>query len=189
MTGNSTNVEPHVRAGLVGRARLHRRPIVALPFLPDLDTCPARNRMRPANRQGPDNTLRWQHALAAEATADALLAEGFTAVHQIATNPYVGPLPTTSASRSEQPVTGTDPHENTPTAMVYDIFAETANDLIGRYTHLSDTSDDEAEREQWWQQALAVRDARRAVKAQDREELLEHIARWKAEAEALRGSA
>ncbi|MEU8828838.1 ATP-binding protein [Streptomyces sp. NPDC048636] len=82
---DSTNVEAHVRAGLVKRARRHGRPIVALRILPDLDTCLERNRIRPANRRVPPDTLRWQHALAAEATPQTLLAEGFTAVHDIDT--------------------------------------------------------------------------------------------------------
>lgn len=54
---DSTNVEPHVRADLVARARRHRRPIIALRFPVDLETCRARNRLRPANRQVPDRVL------------------------------------------------------------------------------------------------------------------------------------
>ncbi len=48
---DSTKVEPRVRAELVERARRHRRPIVALRFLPDLDTCRTRNRLRSADRR------------------------------------------------------------------------------------------------------------------------------------------
>ncbi|MEU7377182.1 ATP-binding protein [Streptomyces albidoflavus] len=79
---DSTNVEVHVRADLVERARRHNRPIAALRFLPDLSTCLARNAQRPPSRRVPPDTLRWQHHLAREATPDALLREGFTAVHQ-----------------------------------------------------------------------------------------------------------
>ncbi|MFE1076649.1 AAA family ATPase [Streptomyces sp. NPDC058783] len=84
---DSTNVEPHVRAQLVERARRRGRPVVALRFLPDLDTCLTRNARRPGNRRVPDDTLRWQYCLAKEATADVLLREGFTAVHQVHTTP------------------------------------------------------------------------------------------------------
>ncbi|MER7952816.1 hypothetical protein ABTY59_36065 [Streptomyces sp. NPDC096079] len=49
MTGNSTNVEPRQRAGLVERAHRHWRPIVALRFLPDLVTCLTRNALRSAD--------------------------------------------------------------------------------------------------------------------------------------------
>ncbi|MFE7070445.1 AAA family ATPase [Streptomyces sp. NPDC057620] len=91
---DSTNVEPHVRAQLVDRARRHGRPVVALRFLPDLDTCLARNALRSANRRVPDDRLRWQHDLTREATADALLREGFTTVHQ------AHPTPTTGATVS-----------------------------------------------------------------------------------------
>ncbi|MFJ9412483.1 AAA family ATPase [Streptomyces sp. NPDC101393] len=82
---DSTNVEVTVRAGLVERARRHGRPVVALRFLPHLDTCHARNRERPANRQVPADVLAWQHSLALAATPKALLAEGFTAAHDIVT--------------------------------------------------------------------------------------------------------
>ncbi|MFH8410414.1 hypothetical protein ACH4FX_37410 [Streptomyces sp. NPDC018019] len=82
-------MEPHVRAQLVERARRHRRPVVALRFLPDLTTCLTRNKQRPASRRVPDDTLRWQHRLACEATPDALLREGFTAVHHIDPAPLI----------------------------------------------------------------------------------------------------
>lgn len=90
---DSTNVEPRVRAELVERARRRGRPVVALRFLPDLDTCLTRNALRPVNRRIPDDTLRWQHDLTREATADVLLREGFTAVHHIE--------PTTGATVSD----------------------------------------------------------------------------------------
>ncbi|MFE3169203.1 hypothetical protein [Streptomyces sp. NPDC059224] len=76
-------MEPRVRAELVQRARRHGRPVVALRFLPNLDTCLTRNGQRPPNRQVPPDTLRWQHQLAREATPDVLLREGVTAVHQV----------------------------------------------------------------------------------------------------------
>ncbi|WP_329405002.1 ATP-binding protein [Streptomyces melanogenes] len=82
---DSTNVEARVRAELVERARRHGRPVVALRFLPHLDTCRARNSARPPNRQVPGDVLAWQHSLALAATPKALLAEGFTAAHDIVT--------------------------------------------------------------------------------------------------------
>nr|WSX25639.1 ATP-binding protein [Streptomyces tubercidicus] len=82
---DSTNVEVRIRAELVERARRHGRPVVALRFLPHLDTCRARNRVRQAARQVPDDVLAWQHSLARAATPQALVAEGFTAAHDIAT--------------------------------------------------------------------------------------------------------
>ncbi|MFF3432478.1 AAA family ATPase [Streptomyces sp. NPDC002602] len=82
---DSTNVEVRVRAELIERARRHGRPVVALRFLPHLDTCRSRNAERPANRRVPDDVLAWQHSLALAATPKALLAEGFTAAHDIFT--------------------------------------------------------------------------------------------------------
>lgn len=80
---DSTNVEAGVRAALVERARRHGRPIVALRFLPQLDTCRARNGARPVNRRVPDDVLAWQHSLALAATPKALIGEGFTAAHDV----------------------------------------------------------------------------------------------------------
>ncbi|MGN7139132.1 AAA family ATPase [Streptomyces pseudogriseolus] len=82
---DSTNVEVRVRAELVERARRHGRPVVALRFLPHLDTCRARNSARPPNRRVPGDVLAWQHSLTLAATPKALLAEGFTAAHDIVT--------------------------------------------------------------------------------------------------------
>ncbi|MGW9439610.1 hypothetical protein [Streptomyces sp. NPDC055607] len=75
----------------------------------------------------------------------------------------------------------TDSYEHTPTAMVFDIFTETSNELIGLLTQRSDSATAPAMREEWWKRVLAVRDARRAVDPQDREALLEHISTWKQE--------
>ncbi|WP_329468712.1 hypothetical protein [Streptomyces sp. NBC_01431] len=69
--------------------------------------------------------------------------------------------------------------------MVYDVFAETTNELIGLCTARSDAAADPAERDSWWQRALAVRDLRSSVPAQARQALLEHIAAWKAGIETL----
>lgn len=84
-------------------------------------------------------------------------------------------------------MTGADPYENTPTAMVFDVFSETANDLIGLYMHRCYAATDDPEtRERWWQRVLAVRDARRAVDPYDRQALVRHIASWRREIETLR---
>lgn len=76
--------------------------------------------------------------------------------------------------------------ENTPTTIVYDIAVETSNELVGLLTHRSDTAADPATREAWWQRALAVRDARRAVDPLDRQALLDQISLWKTETETLK---
>ncbi|MEV7544998.1 hypothetical protein [Streptomyces sp. NPDC089915] len=83
-------------------------------------------------------------------------------------------------------MTDADPYENTPTAMVFDVFSETANDLIAIYVHRSDTAVDPEAREGWWQRALAVRSTRRAVEPYDRQALLRQIASWKQEIEMLK---
>ncbi|MEU3433115.1 ATP-binding protein [Streptomyces sp. NPDC006863] len=90
---DSTNVEPRVRTELVERARQYGRPIIAVRFLTDIDTCLARNAERPSKRRVPDETLRWQHDRAREATPEILRAEGFTAVH------HIEPAPTATMSK------------------------------------------------------------------------------------------
>ncbi|MEU9535843.1 ATP-binding protein [Streptomyces sp. NPDC048213] len=80
---DSTNVEPHVRAGLLELARRHGLQAFALRFPVDLDTCLARNALRQDDRRVPEATLCWQHGLAQEATAEALLGEGFSEVHDM----------------------------------------------------------------------------------------------------------
>lgn len=84
------------------------------------------------------------------------------------------------------PETPADPYEHTPTTMVFDIFTETSNGLIGLLSHRADTAADPADREAWWERVLAVRDARRSVDPQERQALLEHISAWRSETEMLR---
>ncbi|MFD7626333.1 hypothetical protein ACFV7Q_09830 [Streptomyces sp. NPDC059851] len=81
-----------------------------------------------------------------------------------------------------------DPYEHTPTAMVFDVFTEVSNELVGLLTHRSDAATDPAERELWWQRVLGVRDARRAADPQNRPALLEHITDWKLEIEQLKAA-
>ncbi|WP_330481417.1 AAA family ATPase [Streptomyces sp. NBC_00724] len=76
MTGNSTNVEARVRRGLVDQARQHGRPVAAVVFLTDLDTCEARNTQRPPGRRVPSPVLRRQHEQTL-AAMPLLTAEGF----------------------------------------------------------------------------------------------------------------
>ncbi|MFJ8195281.1 hypothetical protein ACIQ8D_36980 [Streptomyces sp. NPDC096094] len=77
-----------------------------------------------------------------------------------------------------------DPYENTPTSVVYDIFTEVYGQLVGRYTELSDAAGG-AEQERWWERVIALRDEKRAVPAFDREQLIAHIKQWTDEMCAL----
>ncbi|MEU8764772.1 AAA family ATPase [Streptomyces sp. NPDC048659] len=76
---DSTNVFPHVRAGLLARARYWQRPIVAVLFDVPLPTVLARNAGR--RRVVPAAVVREHHQLLP--AADQLQHEGFTAVHLI----------------------------------------------------------------------------------------------------------
>ncbi|MDQ8707580.1 ATP-binding protein [Streptomyces sp. LHD-70] len=80
---DSTNVEGHVRAGLIEQARRHGRTVVALRFLPGLSICQVRNAARQDSRRVPEDVLAWQYVGARNATEAVLLAEGFTAVHDV----------------------------------------------------------------------------------------------------------
>ncbi|MFJ1751185.1 AAA family ATPase [Streptomyces sp. NPDC088116] len=74
---DSTNVFPHVRAGLIARARYWQRPAVAVLFDVPLATVEERNAGR--ERVVPVNVVREFHELLP--TVDQLYAEGFAAVH------------------------------------------------------------------------------------------------------------
>ncbi|MEU8540296.1 ATP-binding protein [Streptomyces sp. NPDC048717] len=75
---DSTNVHPHVRAGLVARAGYWRRPVIAVLFDAPLDTLEARNEARD-RRAVPVDLVREHHRLLP--TPDQLRDEGFAAVH------------------------------------------------------------------------------------------------------------
>jgi hypothetical protein len=79
-----------------------------------------------------------------------------------------------------------DRYANVPTAMVYDTFADTASRLTGRYVYLSDNAASPEEREQWRQKVLELRNTKRAVPPYDREQLIAHIQRWRAELARLK---
>lgn len=74
---DSTNVLPHVRAGLLARARYYQRPAVAILFDLPLDICQARNTTRA--RQVPQDVVRELHQITP--IAEQLAAEGFTSIH------------------------------------------------------------------------------------------------------------
>ncbi|MFD8621448.1 AAA family ATPase [Streptomyces sp. NPDC059513] len=76
---DSTNVFPHVRAGLLARARYWQRPTVAVLFDVPLSTVEAQNASR--DRVVPLHVVREHHQLLPE--ADQLHREGFTAVHPV----------------------------------------------------------------------------------------------------------
>ncbi|MBL1117125.1 AAA family ATPase [Streptomyces sp. 110] len=80
---DSTNVLPHVRAGLLARARYYQRPAVAILFDLPLDICHARNTNRA--RQVPQHVLRELHQMTP--TAEQLAAEGFTDIHTVSLVP------------------------------------------------------------------------------------------------------
>ncbi|MFI0769805.1 AAA family ATPase [Streptomyces sp. NPDC021218] len=80
---DSTNVLPHVRAGLLARARYYQRPAVAVLFELPLTVCQARNTARP--RQVPQDVVRELHQMAP--TAEQLAAEGFTDIRTVSLVP------------------------------------------------------------------------------------------------------
>ncbi|WP_331718419.1 AAA family ATPase [Streptomyces sp. NBC_00624] len=79
---DSTNVEARVRRGLVDQASRHRRPVAAVVFLTDLDTCEARNAQRPPGRRVPSTVLRRQHEQTL-AAMPLLADEGFTDIRTV----------------------------------------------------------------------------------------------------------
>ncbi|AGP57366.1 AAA family ATPase [Streptomyces rapamycinicus] len=76
---DSTNVLPHVRAGLLAHARYYQRPAVAILFELPLAICQARNAAR--TRQVPQDVVRELHQTTP--TAEQLAIEGFTDIRTV----------------------------------------------------------------------------------------------------------
>lgn len=88
---DATNGVSAERAQLLDAARRHQLPAVAVRFTTPLDVCLERQSARPGPSPGrrwgravPASVVRNQHARTAASTDEALLAEGFTAVVQVA---------------------------------------------------------------------------------------------------------
>ncbi|MFD3622764.1 AAA family ATPase [Streptomyces sp. NPDC058676] len=79
MTGNATNVEEHVRVGLVMAAKRHGMPTVAVIVATPLSLRINRQGPRPANRRVPEDTVRAQHE-AMTYSHQRLAAEGFNTI-------------------------------------------------------------------------------------------------------------
>jgi hypothetical protein len=77
----------------------------------------------------------------------------------------------------------TTPDEQTmrqlPTAVLYDVFRDTATALSTQYVARSDQAATGDLTEQWWQRALQLRDDADAVDPDDRGALIEHIVVWR----------
>ncbi|WP_460074079.1 AAA family ATPase [Streptomyces sp. YKOK-I1] len=76
---DATSVHAKDRAPLVGLARRHARPVIALVVTTPLDVCIERQQARPANRTVPDGTVTAQHQAMTGSLA-TLDTEGFTDV-------------------------------------------------------------------------------------------------------------
>ncbi|MEU8870277.1 AAA family ATPase [Streptomyces javensis] len=76
---DSTNVLPHVRAGLLARTRYYQRPAVAVLFTMPLAICLARNNARA--RHVPQHVVRELHQMTP--TTEQLTAEGFTNIRTV----------------------------------------------------------------------------------------------------------
>ncbi|MEE1808255.1 hypothetical protein [Streptomyces sp. BE133] len=81
-----------------------------------------------------------------------------------------------------------DPYQDVPTTVVFDEFSETATTLTGLYNGRAKGAATAEEREEWWSKAMVLRDACRAVRAHDRDQLIEHIALWTRKIEELESS-
>lgn len=81
-----------------------------------------------------------------------------------------------------------DPYQDVPTTVVFDEFSETATTLTGLYNSRSKGAATAEKREEWWDKVMALRNARRAVPAHDRDQLIAHITRWTREIEELESS-
>lgn len=107
LTGNSTNVFPHVRAGLIARARYWQRPTVAVLFDVPLATVEQQNARR--SRVVARHVVRELHQMLPD--PEQLRAEGFGAVHLAAEIPAA---PRSEPSTLNPSATAPPPHRPRP---------------------------------------------------------------------------
>lgn len=79
-----------------------------------------------------------------------------------------------------------EPPTTLPDSVIYDIFADTATRLGGKYIHLADEADSPEHEEYWIKKSVALRDEKQAVTPGNRAVLVEHINRWLTELEEHR---
>ena len=72
-----------------------------------------------------------------------------------------------------------------PTAVLYDVFRDTATALSATYVARSDRAATGDLTDQWWQRALQLRDDADAVDPDDRDALIDHIVVWRHQAADL----
>ncbi|MEV5506430.1 hypothetical protein [Streptomyces orinoci] len=82
-----------------------------------------------------------------------------------------------------------DPYETVGTAVVHDIFTETAARLAGQYLALADATPDETESGRLRERAMRLLTLKRTVPADDRAQLIAYIRLWRGELESLKGMA
>jgi len=78
------------------------------------------------------------------------------------------------------------PDIDLPSAVLYDVFRDTATALSAEYVHRSDHAPTVAEGQQWWDKALRLRDTAAAADPDDRDALLAAIHEWRIETTFLR---
>ncbi|MFJ7496021.1 hypothetical protein ACIQZB_33565 [Streptomyces sp. NPDC097727] len=81
-----------------------------------------------------------------------------------------------------------DPYQDLPTAVISDEFSEAATTLTGFCNDRSKGAATAEEREEWWDKVMALRNSRRAVRAHDWDQPIEHIALWARKIEELESS-
>lgn len=78
-------------------------------------------------------------------------------------------------------------YTNSPTTVLYDIFADTATRLGGKLVALARAADTDTERRQRRQRMHEIEDQKEAVDPDDREALITHTKQWQAELSRLQG--
>ncbi|MEU3017062.1 hypothetical protein ABZ635_06665 [Nocardiopsis sp. NPDC007018] len=78
-------------------------------------------------------------------------------------------------------------YADSPTTVLYDIFADTATRLGGKLVALARAARTETEGRQWRQRMYEIEDQKQAVDPDDRDALIARIKGWQAELERLLG--
>jgi hypothetical protein len=78
-------------------------------------------------------------------------------------------------------------YAHSSTTVLYDILADTATRLGGRYVALARTAETDTERRERRQRMHEIEDQKEAVDPDDRDALIAHIKQWRTELSHLRG--
>jgi hypothetical protein len=80
---------------------------------------------------------------------------------------------------------GDDDFDQMTTAVLFDIFADTETQLSASYIRMSREAESAEQRAMWWTKVIELRDRQRAVRHDDRREMVNCIREWREEMQRI----